>query len=174
MSREGPKPKEYIGYLLIILVISVVDLYFYYRLHNMVAKCNRGVKEYEELLEIQRRIRELEEKMPPGALVDRPANPDDLRSFFETKANLCGVRIKNISTRKDPRRSGPWQGYTYTIQLNAKDSPITRKQLVDFLLSIERERPFLKTTKIRISEFKVPGGDIVKDPQICITYFNRE
>lgn len=183
MNKEDKRKSKFAMMPVIIiasiaLVFCIVDIFLYKTVNTLQnERLRRAKSDYNEILRIENKIKGLESKIPPGALIDRPERPDDLVGFLENKAKQSGFSKEMIQSitpiSGGARKIGPWREYSFSINFKSTPSEkIRRDNLVRFLFNIERERPFLKTKDIVINQF-TPQGDI-EATNIIISYFNRE
>lgn len=157
----------------IIVGLGIVDILLYKKFAAIRNdKLPQAKKDLEEIKVLRGKLKELDAKMPEGAIFEVPT---DILGFFEAHARKAGIPkeiIKSINAVKEnTQRTGPWKEFSYAITISTgKDEKLSRSSLVDFLLNVERERPFLKTKDI-IMQFTDDGS--IERAQIYISYFKR-
>jgi len=162
--------------VILALVLAIINISLYSSISSTKNKIEIAKTDYNKILEIAGKIKALKEKIPPGADIDIPNNPEGLLEFFANQARESGLKemVKGIgSVRGGSTRIKGWKEYSYSISIvSTPTEKIKINNLVKFLFNIEQKKTFLKTKDIVINQFS-PEGDIQR-ADIIISYFNRE
>ncbi|GEM_PF-3216575 len=136
---------------LAIAVLGAVTLWLYRGVERSREGWERSCQEYDKMVAMKKTVVDLRQKAGGGKKIQPPPdNPADLASFFNEKARQA--QIGNLGVKPPPRGS-PWQGSTefaYALSVS-KDGAVTRSSWVNFLVTIERDRPYLKAKDLSLN-----------------------
>jgi hypothetical protein len=129
-----------------------------------------SIREYDLMRAMKKRISENEARTPKGGT--EQVDVSQLTTFIDSKATAAGLgsrRFSNVPVSK----TGSWTEHAVTVTFESaggKGASIPRGPFVDFLASIERERPYLKSKALTL---RFDGQDLAA-ATVTISYFKRD
>lgn len=137
---------------LAIVVLAGVTAWLYRRAEKARDGWERSCQEYDKMKTMKKTIVDLRQKSGGGTkkIQPPPDNPGDLQAFFGQKRRE--QQIGDMGVREPDRAVSMqgWKEYAYQLSLR-KEAAVSRAALVNFLISIERERPYLKSKELTIN-----------------------
>ncbi len=154
VENSGKRPVNWVAAGSAILAAGLAGLLLY--LNGAAAKAaeqlERSKKEYSEMRDWRRKIEEVLRKNPrAGKTIE---SPDDLLAFLSAKARQAQIPLGSMTLSRNPdQKTGSWKEISYTISLRApaKETPIQRNPVVDFVGMVENERPAIKSKSINFA-----------------------
>jgi len=143
------------------------------RYQRMDVTLQEDKKHFEEMKQRKQKMQEFKLRDVKGIIQARDEKPEDLTAFIGRTATKVGLEQKHIGqiTYEGERKSPPWREYAITVNLSGqKDAPVPHTTLVDFLSTIEKERPYLKSKNLTL----VFTGSDYQRVQATISYFRKD
>jgi hypothetical protein len=137
-------------------------------------------REEQALDRVKREYREMVDRMKPAVTQmlkigkqpsSGPAN-EDLLTFLSRKSNQAGIPASIFKIQPNqPLKSGGWRETSYTVNLQgAKDAPVLRSAVADFVRFVESERPALRVKSLSLSF----AGNDLSQAAVTFSAFDRE
>lgn len=106
-----------------------------------------------------------------GARASGPSN-EDLLTFLSRQAGRAKIpaSILNIQ-RNQELKSGGWREQSYSVNLRgAKDAPVSRDAVIDFVRLVETERPAVRVKNLALAF----AGNDLSTAAVTFSAFDRE
>ncbi len=175
MAGDGKEKRR--GYLvamgaslLLAAGLAVLVLFFQRGVGQAMAELDAAKEQYNDMVGFARRIEEFKKKGPPPPPSDKT---EDIISFLGTKSRQAGIppNLLNI-TRNPDQKSGGWKEISFTMRLKApaKENPVRRDWVADFIRLVEDERPSIKSKNLSLA---FAGNDLL-EATVTLATFQRE
>lgn len=169
-TKEQRGENNFLYGLIIVTVLAGGGLYFLSRhVEKMRARVDQSVQELQKMRGYIREIQEMDRKHPNIQQIDRNNPPRDVVTYLQEKAERSGIPkgLFNVNPQPPDKREG-WAEHRFDGLLNSGQNQMaTRSNVLDFLLGVEQERPYLKTKDLDLN-FK---GTSVDRSRIRIVFY---
>jgi len=130
----------------------------------------RSKEEFEKMVRMKRQIEEIRKGAPRAPAAEKPG--EDLLQLLAAKARQAGIPQNMLTITRNPdRKEGGWKetAYTVTLRSQTKDSSVARPAVVDFIGTVERERPSVKAKNLSLN---FSGSDLTS-VTLTLSVFQR-
>lgn len=160
-TKEQRGENNFLYALIVVVALMGGGLYFLHQhVERMRHKVDQSVQDLHRMRTFVREIRDMERRHPNLQQLD-PANPPrDVVTYLQEKAGRSGIPtgLLNVHPQPPDKREG-WAEYRFDVILSsAQNQMATRSSVLDFLLGVEQERPYLKTKDLDLT-FKEASVD---------------
>jgi hypothetical protein len=173
-KKEGKATANWVTWSVFLLAVAIAaGASFLYRESDRAQVALEDAKrDYEEMQRLKGMIAE-------GKLRSRRASPlkestEDPLSFLGRKAIQAGIP-QNVfrPSRSTGIKQGPWTETDFTVTMQgAKDAPVLRASVADFIVAVETERPSIKSKNLSLSF--APGSSDLGSVSITFAQFQRD
>jgi hypothetical protein len=173
-SKDAKATARWVPWTVFLLAVAIATgASFLYRESERARVALEDAKrDYEEMQSLKGMIAE-------GKLRSRRVSPgteskEDPMSFLGRKAVQAGIP-QNVfrPSRSTGVKQGPWTETSFTVTMQgAKDAPILRSSVADFIVAVETERPSIKSKNLSLSF--APGSGDLGNVSITFAQFQRD
>lgn len=153
-TKEQRGENNFLYALIIVTALMCGGLYFLNQhVERMRARVDQSAQEYKKMQGYVRVIEELRRKYPNVQPIDPNNPPRDVVTYLQEKAGRSGIPtgLLNVHPQPPDKREG-WAEHRFDVILNSEQNQMaTRSNVLDFLLGVEQERPYLKTKDLDLN-----------------------
>ena len=137
-----------------------------------------AIREEEGLDRVKAEYREMVDRMKPAVLLylkgaKTPSNPnEDLLTFLSRKATQAQIPASLFKIQRNQElKTGGWRELSYSVSLQgAKDAPVSRVAVADFIRLVETERPSVRVKNLSLAF----AGDNLGQASVTFSAFDRD
>lgn len=132
------------------------------------AALDRAKREYREMVDRMKPAVAPYLAKKPGAAVPN----EDLLTFLSRKATQAKIPASIFRIQRNQElKSGGWREQSYTVNLQgAKDAPVSRAAVADFVKLVETDRPSVRVKNLSLAF----AGDDLGSASLTFSAFDRD